>query len=341
MNEQQFLDALAKFAPSIRQAFIDAIQDVTDNVVLAQVVEALERGDADGAWRALGVQQSVFNRIIAQMSIAFEQGALIVASALPKYLTDRSGIKSVFRFNIRDRRAEQWLQNESSTLITAIEDDMRTAVRDAATQGLIEGRNPRNTALDIVGRINPVTGHREGGLVGLTQQQQMWARNTRQKLLTLDESYFKLALRDKRFDGTVRKAIEEGRGLPTATIDKLVDRYRDNALRARGEMIGRSETLAALNRSEYEATMQALERSELPLAAATKAWDDAGDRRVRPSHSALAEIGPIPIDQPFVSPVTGARMMHPGDTSLGAGGDDVILCRCRLKYKVDFSYGVE
>jgi hypothetical protein len=43
----------------------------------------------------------------------------------------------------------------------------------------------------------------------------------------------------------------------------------------------------------------------------------------------------VGLDEPFISP-TGAKMMHPGDTSLGAGGDEVIMCRCRARLKVDW-----
>jgi phage portal protein BeeE len=36
----------------------------------------------------------------------------------------------------------------------------------------------------------------------------------------------------------------------------------------------------------------------------------------------------VEVGQPFTDPVSGARMLHPGDTSLGAGASDVINCHC-------------
>ena len=338
MNEAAFLEALAQFAPAVRQAFIDAVQTVTDNVVLAQVVEALDRGDADAAWRAMGFQQAAFNGLIAQITATFNYGGMAMTASMPQRV---QGVPGVQMFNIRDRRAEEWLRERSSTLITGLEDDMRTAVREVAQGALAQGRNPRKTALDLVGRVNPATGHREGGLVGLSGRDRTWADGARQKLLTLDESYFDMKLRDKRFDRTVAAAIKAGKPLPVDTVNKLVDRYKDNALRNRGELIARTETLAALNRSEYESTLQALDRNKFPPEAALKKWSTTGDQKVRHSHVALGLLGFIRIDEVFVSPVTGARMMHPGDTSLGAGADDVGACRCRLTYKIDFSWGVE
>lgn len=339
MNEQEFLDALAKFAPSVRQAFIDAVQDVTDNAILAQVVEALERGDEVAAWRALGYNPSVFNRFTTALAQVFEQGAMFTLGHLPKYVTDRTGVKSMLRFNMRDREAERWLAEQSSTMITRIEEDMRAAVRDTLQEGVAAGRNPRNIARDLVGRYNRDTGHREGGTVGLSEQGQLWARNARLRLVTLDERYFEMELRDKRFDATVRAAIDSGKPLPQETIDKLVDRYRVRALQHRGEMISRTETLAALNRSEFEAVRQSQVHTGLPDEAFMKEWDSAGDRRVRHSHKEM-DGQKVQFNMPFVSPISGARLMHPGDTSLGAPASETLACRCRVKYRTDFAYGL-
>lgn len=330
---------LEKLAPDVAAAFRAAIADITDNTILLQVVEAIERNDVEGAFRALGFSPASFNNFAATLQNVFQAGANAMLATFPKYATGADGIKTVIRFNVRDPRAEQWLRDEAGNLITNIEQDVRNAVRNTMQVGMAEGRNPRNVALDIVGRINPRTGDREGGVVGLSEQGEKWSRNARQRLLTLDEGYFDLALRDKRFDGTVRAAIAAGKPLPVETVDKLVDRYRMNALQHRGETIGRTEALAALNRSEWLATKQAVEQGNLRADAVKRVWDSAGDRRVRPAHKAL-DGQSVGLDEPFVSPLTGARMMHPGDTSLNAPGKEVIDCRCRVRTVVDWFAGV-
>ena len=63
----------------------------------------------------------------------------------------------------------------------------------------------------------------------------------------------------------------------------------------------------------------------------TKAWVTQGDSRVRtPPDSSFnhlaADSEQVPMDQPFV--VSGERLMHPGDTSLGASVGNVVNCRC-------------
>jgi hypothetical protein len=43
----------------------------------------------------------------------------------------------------------------------------------------------------------------------------------------------------------------------------------------------------------------------------------------------------VGLKEPFTSP-TGARLMYPGDTSLGAGPAETIQCRCTVSVRIDF-----
>lgn len=339
--KDRFDELIARFAPEIRRAFQEAVRDINDNTILRQVVEAIERRDIDGAFRALGYSQPALNPIFVSIAQAFEAGGIMVMAQFPKYVADATDTKQMLRFDVRDPRAEKWLREESSSLIVNIEQDIRQNVRETLEEGFAEGRNPRNLALDLVGRYNRQTKRREGGVVGLGTREAGWARSARQRLRTLDPRYLEMSLRDKRFDGIVRRAIESGDPLPAATVEKLVNRYRDNALRHRGENIGRTEALQALNKSEWLSIKQSIETGDLSENAVTRVWDSAGDMRVRPSHAAMDEQKVKGLDEPFVSPLTGARMLHPGDTSLGAPGREVIACRCRVRVEVDWFYGVE
>lgn len=336
MTLQDFLDQLA---PRVRDAFLAAIRDVTDGAILQQVTDAIEAGDTDGAFKALGFSPVSFNPLLAAIADVFQAGGTFVMSTFPKFVQNADGVKQMLRFNMRDKRAEDWLRDKSSTLVTELEDDVRQAVRDTLDVGLREGRNPRKVALDIVGKVNPATGQREGGVVGLGARERLWARGALQKLITLDPSYFDMELRDKRFDATVEAAIRDGKPLPRETIDKLVDRYRANALRHRGETVGRTETIHALNRSEWLATKQAVETGDLTASAVSREWDTVGDNRVRHAHREM-DGQTVGLDEPFVAP-DGDRLMHPGDTSLGASGQNVIACRCRVKTHVDWFAGVK
>lgn len=339
MNEKQLLELLERYAPAIRDAILTGIRDIRDDARLGEIVAMVEQQNIEGALRALGYNPAVFNTYHSILVQAFQQGGMAMIAMQPKYTTDSSGVMTMLRFNVRDPAAERWLTERSSSLITNIDEDIRLAVRDTLREGMEQGRNPRSVALDLVGRYNRTTGHREGGVVGLGEREQVWARNVRQKLLTLDESYLEMELRDKRFDGIVRKAIADGKPLTAEQITKLTDRYRERALKHRGDTIGRTEALAALNRSEFEATKQALAQSNLPPDASAKTWDSAGDGQVRDTHREM-DGQRVGIDEAFTSP-SGARMMHPHDTSLGAPAGERVACRCRVRYDIRWGAGLK
>lgn len=339
MTPRQQLEALADTLPDdIREAFLAAIQDVADNAVLDEVIAAIERGDADAAFRALNMNDVAMRPLTVALEQAFERGGIAKGLTFPRRLNTSNG-RAVFRFDVRNARAEKWLREQSGSLVTRITDDTRVIVRDALTIGMEQGRNPRNVALDIVGRVDPSTGRRVGGSIGLTKGQDRWARRAGERLRDLDASYFGMELRDKRFDRTVQAAIDKGEPLSADTINKLVNRYRDNALRFRGEQIGRTEGIQALNRSEWEATKQAVDLGATSESAVEREWDSAGDGRVRPTHKRMNGQRRA-LDEPFVSP-SGDRLMFPGDTSLGADADEVVACRCRVRTVIDWLAGID
>lgn len=327
---RQQLDAIINlFVRDIRSAFLAAISDVVDNVTLQRVIDAIKAGDVEAAFRELGFSQAAMRPLTAAIERAYERGGVFTVDNFPKRVT-----RGIFRFDVRDSRAEAWLRDKSSTLVTSLTEDTRQNVRNVITQGMEAGRNPRSVALDIVGRVDPTTKKRVGGIVGLTANQEEWVFNTRRDLLELNEHYFTRELRDKRFDGIVRKAIESGTPLSPETVDKLVGRYRDKALKYRGDMIARTEALQSLNASEYEAIKQAVAAGITREQDVVREWDSAGDDRVRWSHRKM-DGQRVGLDEPFTTP-SGAKMRFPGDTSLGAPGKEIIMCRCRAKTVVDW-----
>ncbi len=137
----------------------------------------------------------------------------------------------------------------------------------------------------------------------------------------------------------MKKAIESGKPLSSDEVSRITTAYKNKALKYRGDAIARTETIQSLNRGEFMAYQQAIADGSITRNMVTKEWDDAGDRRVRPTHRALAakyDKGKgIPLEEAFQSP-SGAQMMYPGDTSLGAEANEIVHCRCRLKIHVNF-----
>lgn len=218
--------------------------------------------------------------------------------------------------------------------MTEIVTDQLEAIRQTVETGLADGRNPRNVALDLVGRLNRQTGRREGGIVGLTSQQAGYVINARKQLEALDAGYFDRKLRDKRFDRTVAKAIREEKPLSRADIDRILGRYADRLLAHRGEVIGRTEAIAALHAGQFEAARQLVDSGKVRADQITKVWDATGDARTRLTHAAM-DGQAVKLNEAFISP-SGARMLHPHDVSLGAPADEIIQCRCFMAIKVKY-----
>ena len=91
--------------------------------------------------------------------------------------------------------------------------------------------NPRGVALDLVGRRG-AAGNRVGGVIGLTSTQGDWVRAYRDELSGDDPlAALERKLRDKRFDGTVRRYFKLGEPIPTDIREKMVTSYKRRALR--------------------------------------------------------------------------------------------------------------
>lgn len=337
----QYLEALK--IPEVRRIFLEVMQDIVDSAILNEMILAIELNDAERLFRATGFSTAALGPILDAVEQIYQDAAETTVAGWPKRIRTPTGLV-IFRFDMRNPRVEQDLATISSKLIQQITEDARQNVRNILQQGMIDGLNPRTTALDIIGRVDPITKKRTGGILGLTQNQGSWVQSTKRYLEQLDPKYFNLTLRDKRFDSLVKKAIESGKALSSEDIDRLTSAYKNKALKYRGDSIARTETIQTLNRGEYMANMQLVEQGLVSRDAITKEWDDVGDRKVRSTHMKMAQkYGKgkgIGLDEPFVSP-SGYKLLYPGDSSLGAGAEEIANCRCRVHIRVDWLAGVE
>lgn len=337
-TEQRLYDELLdRFGREIAEAFMAAVADLRTAADLQRVITAIEAGNVEAAVAALNLDRAAMNPVLDALRDAHTSSGQTAVSYLP-LLRDASGAVLVVRFDARNPRAEAWLAEHSSGLVTRIVDDQRAAVRQALTGGMARGDNPRTTALDVVGRIDRTSGRRDGGILGLTAQQESFVASARQELASADPAvlahYLTRKRRDKRFDRSVAKAIGEGRALPAATAGRALRQYKNRLLKLRGDTIGRTESLTALRAAKHEAYKQAVDKGAVAESAVRRTWRTAGDQLVRHTHAELNG-DTVGLHQPFRSP-TGALLMFPGDTSLGAGAEEVIGCRCDVGYRIDF-----
>jgi hypothetical protein len=235
-------------------------------------------------------------------------------------------------FDINNPRASEWLRSRSSDLIQGdLVPAQRQAIQVALQQGFDLGRNPRTTALDLVGRVDKATGRRLGGLINLSDPQQQWATNARKQLAELDRRYLKRRLRDRSFDAVIERAIDSGRPLKKSVIDKAVERYEQRLLKLRGDTIARTETLAAVNAASDESLNQVIQEGLAKPENIERIWRHSFERRPRPGHRRM-DGDPVAPNEPWRNPSTGAYLMRPGDGPAA----EVINCRCTVEHRIAF-----
>ena len=311
--------ALQKHDKAVQRAFETAIRERQESINLAALAQAIEGRDFNRAIEIAGLTGADMFPFRQAMQEAYVDGGRTITAAAPAFAARVALDGSA-------PRAVAWARDHVGGLITEIVEDQRNAIRQIITEQVDVGRGPRDAARAVRAEI------------GLTSQQAGYVSNARVQLETLDAGYFSRELRDKRFDGLVRRAIAEGKPLARADIDRITGRYSERLLKHRAEVIARTESITALRAGRQEGIKQAIEQGAIRADSVTKIWDSTLDSRTRPDHVAAHGQEAEGIDGVFVL-ADGSRMLYPGDTSLGASAAQTIMCRCYAEHRVDWLRG--
>ena len=334
-NRSQFELLLDRFDPVIRAAFLSAYDDIRSRVVLRLLVERLERGDVAGAIDVLGIERASFGALELALADAYNGGGMAFAAELK--LRDPQGNRIAFQFGVRNLIAEARLRDHSSALVTRVTEDQIAALRIGLSEGLARGDNPTRTALDMVGRVSRVSRKREGGYLGLSMPQERTQAKARSALISGDlegmRDYLQLKQRDKRFDRAIIKAIEAGKPLALADVDRVIGRLNDRQLKYRADKLALNETFGALNLAKNEAIRQAIESGKVDARDVTKTWGRTISEHPRSQHTQM--VGQtVAFDQAFIAP-DGTMIPFPHAPGLPAR--HTVGCNCPVSYKIDFT----
>lgn len=315
----------ATWEPRMRAAFLQAVTSITNSVDIIALTALIEAGDVFGAMAAVGADTAHFSALALTQTSMFNEGGMALARA-----TSRAGFQLLF--DVRATRAEQWIKQRSSTLIQDIAADQRTTIRNHLEAGLQAGTNPRTVALDLVGRVDPRTKQRVGGVIGLHSTQEEWLRTYSANLASGEPARLKAllgrGLRDKRFDATVLKAIRDGTAIPPELQAKMRLAYSNRALKWRADNIARTETIRSLGAAKTEMWQQNIDRGKVDAGLLTRYWVTAGDERVRATHRLIPGMNKDgrKWNEAFDTP-TGPQMHAPSTEP---------QCRCMEKVSMDW-----
>lgn len=198
-----------------------------------------------------------------------------------------------------------WLKRVADTVEAVIDQDIR--------QGMTNGM----TADEIARTIKAT--------IGLTPRQAAAVENFRRLLENGDAAALDRVLRDRRFDASVRRAIEGGK-LDEDKIDRMVARYAERYQAHRAQVIARTETLRATNAGRAAAWAQFADRKGLDQSAIRKWWQTAHDERVCIICSAIPLMNPdgVPMGEFYATP-DGPMMMPP---------EPHPSCRCSERFAI-------
>lgn len=301
------LDGLAaKFEPRIRAAFLRAIEDIRSKVDVPALRDAIARNDMPEVLRLLGLTGAQpFGGVLDPVRSLYLDAGKAAAETKPGRLE--------VRWDMLEPRTVGMLREYGARLIAQITNDTREGVMEVVAGQLAAGANPRTVATRI------------GQMVGLTRSQARAVLSYRRALQELKAEALVRRLRDGRFDRTVARAIERGEGLPAKTIDLLVKRYQERALRRRGETIARTESIRAANLANYAAMRQAIDQGRVEAATVTRRWVVARDERTCPTCKAVPKLNPngVGMVEPFQTPIGVVQHppLHPN-------------CRCVVTFRL-------
>lgn len=339
-TRRRLLELANQLEPSLARAFITAVNQITSQAQLLLIATAIEEGRIDDVVRILQIRPETFDLLDAQIRQVFIAGAAYQIDSVPgKALDPETGARLIVRFGGSQPRAQQIVAQSGARLVTNITETVRETVRQTVSDALSESRPPRAVALDLVGRTG-ASGRRSGGVIGLSAPQAKIVQDIRRALAEGDtdrlREYLRFERRDRRFDAAVRRRIA-GEAMTQTQINRITGRLADRYLQLRGETIARTETIPALNQGRREAVQQMIDRGVIQAFQVKRKWDSSSDARTRPMHLQM-EGQEVEWGEPFVAP-NGDRLMHPGDTELGAGGDNTVGCRCYMAMPIDFLLG--
>ncbi|MDR2309774.1 MAG: phage head morphogenesis protein [Brucellaceae bacterium] len=338
-KQRRQLEALtARFEPVVRDAFLAVADQIIRDADFTRLMKAIEAGNVRDVLRSIGIQAGSFNALGDAMAAAYAASGTAAMAMLP-LVRDARGFKVNFHFNARNLRAERRLSSYLSGLIQDFTKEAEAATRATLAAGLKAGRNPRQIAQELIGVYDPAQRKRIGGALVLNRNQAEYVQRAKAELSSGNpqalSNYLTRTRRDKRFDGTVMKAMRGEIELSQAQINKLATRYADRLLITRANTIGQTEVMEALNSARMEAGYQAAEQAGVDPDQAEKVWIATLDSRTRDQHAHMNGVSVVGMDTPFTMP-DGTQMQYPMDSSLGAGAGQIIGCRCTYFVRLNF-----
>jgi hypothetical protein len=287
----------------IRRRYLRLVRESQQLATLEEIAALLEAGQVEAA-------MALFDDLGPSLASSLEQVYATAGLSAAEVL--RSQVDTLFDFNLANPRAVRSLQETRLRLVREFRFEQRLASQVLLEEAFAAGLAPIEQARILKRSI------------GLTQHQARIIQNYRRQLERRSSGALTRALRDKRFDSTIARAIELDRPLTSAQIDRMVGRYQERWIQYRAQTIAKTETLAAAGAADLELWEQAVEEGVIAESDVFNTWRTSGRANRRDSHRAMEgqkRLLGIPFDSG-----DGNKLRFPGDPR--APASDRINCNC-------------
>jgi DNA-binding CsgD family transcriptional regulator len=290
--------------------------DTSSESYIVQLARAIAR--TLGLWRENPdkIEPSDLQTATERVNEAFLAGAEAQNQVSSVQAQGRPSILAWF-FGARNPAVLDAAERHQLRLIKDLSETQRQSVQQAITNQAIRGESPDTVARAI----------RES--IGLTPTQAKHVAAYRMELELLHPTALSRQLRDRRFDASIKKAMETKQKLPVDRIDRMVDAYQRRYIAYRATTIARTEVVKAANMGALESTRQQL--TAMPDMTVMKTWLATSDEKTRPNHQYLNGKTVLGLDTPFILP-DGTTIRWPHDEM--APASECINCRCTFTLKL-------
>lgn len=207
------------------------------------------------------------------------------------------------------------LSGAQQTFIGSILGSSADTVREQLIEGVRAGADPETVAESLK------------SVIGLTPRQAKAVSNFRRLLEQGNPDALNRALRDQRFDATVR-SWADGAPVNAERVDVMVERYAARSLAYRAQTIARNESIQATTGGIRDAYVQAINSGRLRPDEVTRRWLVVFDERLCPICASIPILNPggVGVLQPYIS-ATGPIMAPRAHVN----------CRCTESYRTNLS----
>lgn len=318
---EQILSDQAKAGRLIKQAFLDAVNALGDQIDVERLIRLLNQGRVDQAIAIVDAQ--TLAQGWAPVASAISTSALLAGQSAARAANEFGTI--TFSFGPTNPQTIEYLRSYELSRLRGLTQDALESVRRVIADGIRAGRNPIDIAREV----------RE--FIGLVPSQTQAVLNYRGYLENLDSAALNRALRDARFDPTIEAAITSGKPLTQEQVDRMVARYTARYLKYRSEVIARTEAIRAVSIGNHQLWKQTVADGKVRADQITRTWIYTHDSKVRDAHRLIPSMNPqgVGLDQPFDS-ILGP-IMFPGDPAADIA--NTANCRCTVftKFRADAS----